>query len=201
MTDYRDLAYLLDGSAQQRRAFHALQWLNVFGILDEYDPVLVGTIPINLDIPGSDLDIICEAHDLSAFADCVRAAFSKHDGFNLRTDAIAGMPTVVARFTYRKFPVEIFGQPRPVEQQHAYRHMLIEARLLALGGEKMRRALRELKRQGVKTEPAFAQYLLLEGDPYLALLELEAFDDDALREFLLVKDAERKAAKKRPPPR
>ena len=41
-------------------------------------------------------------------------------------------------------------------QQRAYRHLLVEYAVLQAGGEAWRRAVRMLKQQGLKTEPAFA---------------------------------------------
>ena len=43
-----------------------------------------------------------------------------------------------------------------------------------------REAIRALKRDGLKTEPAFGQYFGIMGDPYAALLDLAALDDETL---------------------
>lgn len=87
----------------------------------------------------------------------------------------------MASFNYGEFTVEIFGQPRPVVKQNAYHHMIVEARLLAIGGEQARREIRRLKASGLKTEPAFARYFDLEGDPYEVLLQLASLSEDKLR--------------------
>jgi hypothetical protein len=58
-TDWKDVTYLLHGTVTQRAAYAALAALQVFSLLQDFDPVLVGTIPLNIDIPGSDLDIVC----------------------------------------------------------------------------------------------------------------------------------------------
>lgn len=41
---------------------------------------------------------------------------------------------VVASFTAEGWVIEVFGQARPVSEQQGWRHLLIERRLLALGG-------------------------------------------------------------------
>ena len=50
--------------------------------------------------------------------------------------------------------------------------MVVEARLLELGGDPARQAIRRLKQSGLKTEPAFARYFQLEGDAYQVDLRL-----------------------------
>ena len=42
----------------------------------------------------------------------------------------------------------------------------------------------ERRRRGAKTEPAFADSLYLEGDPYAALLEIHSRDDVQLGQLL-----------------
>ena len=178
--DWRDLTYLLRGTATQYAAYQALEALRVFPLLRAFDPVLVGTIPLDIDIPGSDLDIVCYAEEGDAFAQCLHDAFGHCVGFTLQRDLLNGLPTVIAQFTSHGFPVEIFGQPLPVTAQAAFRHLLVEERLLRHGGEEVRRKIRHLKGQGLKTEPAFAAVFALAGDPYDTLLGLAELCEEEL---------------------
>jgi hypothetical protein len=55
--------------------------------------------------------------------------------------------------------------------------MIVEARLLAIFGPDFQSGIVALKERGIKTEPAFALALGLDGDPYRAVLELEEHTD------------------------
>jgi hypothetical protein len=68
-----------------------------------------------------------------------------------------------------------------VAQQHGYRHMVVEARLLAASGPRLKERVIQEKTLGLKTEPAFAKLLALPGDAYQALLALETADAQQLR--------------------
>ena len=46
-----------------------------------YDPLLAGTIPIGIDIEGSDLDILCCYEDKASFIKDVIEQFGQEDGF------------------------------------------------------------------------------------------------------------------------
>lgn len=173
---------------QQHRAQNALASLGIFEILRVYHPVLTGTIPLAIDIPSSDLDIICKVYDLDEFQRAVRAAFGQHAGFRITRESVRDIPSIVANFDYDGFPIEIFGQPKPVMEQNAYRHMLVQERLLAIGGEQARVAIRALKLDGIKTEPAFARYFNLVGDPYDVLLQLSFLSEDELRKTIFGAD-------------
>jgi hypothetical protein len=177
---WQDLSYLLGGNPRQRAAYHTLQELWIIQVLGQFNPTLVGTLPIGIDIPGSDLDIICEATDLDSFSMMVRMEFSRQKDFNLKFKTINDLPSTVATFHYKDLPIQIFAQPIPVEQQNAFRHMLVEARLLEIGGPKAIQEIRQLKLYGLKTEPAFARYFHLTGDPYARLLELSLLNNEEL---------------------
>ena len=173
------------GNPRQRVAYQTLYNLRIMEILDEYSPILVGTIPIEIDVENSDLDIICTAQDLQVFEAVVQKQFGNQPDFQLKYKIIREEPTFIANFNHNNFEIELFAQNVPTIQQNAYIHMIIEHRLLKLGGEALRKTIRQLKQDGIKTEPAFTQFLGLEGDPYLALLDIVSWDNDALQNLLL----------------
>ena len=157
------------GNARQRAAWLALR--SVGGRLQEFDPVLAGTIPLDADIEGSDVDLICCAEDLAPFEG--RAAqFDDERGFSSWRGEVAGEPTCIVRFERGGFPIELFAQAVPCDRQAAVRHLRTEHALLERHGEPLRALVRRLKRSGLSTEQAFCRALALEGDPYVVLLEL-----------------------------
>lgn len=160
----------------------AITLSGVMPMLAGFDPHIVGTPPLGIDLPDSDIAIVCEVHDLGGFSQLLDEAFEQMPVFSLRRRA--DLNAVVCGFTAHGWAFEIFGQTMPVARQHGWRHFLIEQRLLAMGGETLREAVMALRRTGLKTEPAFARLLGLDGDPYVALLRLEGQDDAALRALL-----------------
>jgi hypothetical protein len=157
--------------------------LDASGLLDHlrvFDPVLVGTVPLDIDIAGSDLDILCHAPRRDELAAVLIQTYANLPGFTLSRDRSGNCEAIIARFQALSVPIEIFATARPVEEQEGFRHLNVEYRLLQFGGAVLREQVRQLKRAGMRTEPAFARLLELPGDPYEALLGLEDLPDDAL---------------------
>ena len=174
--NWRDYSYLPFGTDRQRHAYALLEALALLDTLRPFDPALVSTTCLNLDVQGSDLDVICEVRSPSAFEKIVREAYAEYSRFHVdkRED-----DTRVARFDTPAFPVEIFAAPQPVERQYAWRHLGVMKRLLRLAPS-LRPRVRDLKREGFATEAAFAALLDLPGNPYDALLTLEGKTNDQL---------------------
>jgi hypothetical protein len=168
---FRTIAYLQAGSNVQRRSFAAIDRLGILQDLQAYSPLLCGTIPLGIDIPGSDLDIVLEVHDLVAFQKQLQLLYSHLPGFRLASLLVTGVPTVTCNFQFSGFDFELFAQPQPAEQQNAYLHLLVEHHLLTAYPQ-VRAEIIRLKRSGLKTEPAFARVFGLSGDPYEQLLRL-----------------------------
>jgi hypothetical protein len=177
--NWRDISYLAHGTPRQREAFSCLTEMKVFDVLHEFDPILVSTVCLDIDVPSSDLDIICEVRDADRFEVVVTERFGQFRGFRVNRSETDPTAIVCQLFT-DAFEIELFGQPVPTEQQNAYRHLVQINRVISLGGPKAREAVRALKSGGIKTEPAVAQLLQLEGDPYRAVLNLERESDETI---------------------
>lgn len=169
--NFKSLDYLLHGNDRQRLAFEEMNKLQIFKTLQPFDPVLTGTLPIGIDIPSSDLDIICECVDHNAFAEVLVHEFGSLHNFKISTAYANKLKATICEFEFGSFVFEIFGQNLPTEEQNAYRHMIKEHTILLEKGEEFRKQIIALKLRGIKTEPAFADLLGLEGDPYKAILD------------------------------
>lgn len=171
--NFRNIEYLKYGNKRQKLAFDDIKKHKIFEILERYNPILTGTIPIGIDLPESDLDIICECKNHSEFKAHLSREFSKKRDFKVYSKEQCGVESTIAEFKTDSFLFEIFGQNIPTEKQNAYRHMLIENRILNEKGIDFKQKIKKLKSDGLKTEPAFAELLGLKGDPYTELLKLE----------------------------
>lgn len=152
----------------------------LFRDLAPFQPTLVGTYPLGLQVEGSDFDILCTCAELDGFERTLRALLSALGVAQPRFERLA-LPAVVAAFELGGVAIEIFAQPLPIDAQSGFRHLVIEGELLALGGAALHARIHHLKRRGLKTEPAFAHALGLAGDPYAALRALETWSRERLR--------------------
>jgi hypothetical protein len=176
--DFEDISYLMKGNQRQKAAYDVLVENFIFEQLLEFDPILVGTIPLGIDIETSDLDIVCCYSDHDRFFRGITYCFENFDHFQIRDDETKG--NIVVRFTIDNFDIEIFADKIPTREQAGYRHMIVEFQILLRFGEDFRKKIIELKNEGLKTEPAFATLLGLKGDPYEALLKYN-INESAIR--------------------
>lgn len=174
LPDFEDITYLKRGSLIQQKGYNILNHSKILYHLHSYRPVLTGTLPLDIFLEGkSDLDIICQAHELRSVEKILLKQYAMHEAFLMQQNFFKEIETLLCRFKYQGFSFEIFCQQTPVEDQYAYRHMIVEYKLLQELGEGFRDQIIKLKQSGMKTEPAFAFALGLKGDPYEALLLLE----------------------------
>lgn len=171
MIDFTTIDYLNKGNKKQRKAYEVFTKYQIFEKLKKFSPILAGTIPIEIDVEESDLDIICEVKNENDFIEFLNQNFKDHNNFSLQKITINNEKSIVLNFMLEGFPIEIFGQNKPAIEQNAYRHMIAEYKILKERGEDFKQKIIELKKKGIKTEPAFGILLGLEK-PYEDLLKL-----------------------------
>jgi len=171
---FSGVARLANASPRGARAAEILDRHRLLDCLAAYQPEIVGTLPLAIDTPESDIDILCNVPDLAAFSEFSDRVLGHFDGYGLHqrpaTSHVAA--AVVVRFECEGLPVEIFATNCPTRSQYGFVHMLVEARILFVMGDEFASQVRALKQDGTKTEPAFARLLGLSGDPYIELAEL-----------------------------
>jgi hypothetical protein len=166
------LEVLSKGDTPQRAAVQAVRRLKLLERLRRFRPLIVGTLPIGVHVAGSDLDVVCTIESSHRFIRLLGNEFGNQPAFALSRTKLLGQDSVVCSFISGTTPVEIVGMPVDSSKQRAYVHLMAEADLLEKGGAQARLAIRKLRRQGLKTEPAFAKHFGLKGDPYIAVARL-----------------------------
>lgn len=149
----------------------------IFERLKDFSPILAGTFPIDIAVESSDLDIILASDNLEMLSEILIFNFANFNQFSLEIKTVKNEKILICRFNLEEFPVEVYAKNQATKDQKAYRHMLIEYQILQKHDDEFRQNIIALKKTGIKTEPAFAQLLQLNGDPYKALLDYQLDKD------------------------
>lgn len=166
--------HALDHIIELERHSAAFGFIPSLQVFSKYFPLIAGTIPLGIDVKGSDLDILMLACDFDELAKDILTDFPEA---KITTSA----NNLTANFIHGYLPVEIFAENTNPLEQKAYRHLRIEGRLLKLLGNDFKKKIIKLKKDGLKTEPAFGKLLNL-SNPYEELLELYWQSDEVLLE-------------------
>ena len=162
------------------KAIKAIDRCQILFQLKEFNPVVVSTILVGLDTNDSDIDIICSYNSQLTFFDELKKTSANHNGICQKRNNY-----VIAQFQYASFMFEIYGSNLKIEEQMAFRHYQIMKRLCRIGGLHFKNAVKAIKKDGIKTEPAIASILRLTGNPYDSVLSLEQLQDTEIEELLL----------------
>jgi hypothetical protein len=171
MIDFTNIKFLQYGSERQIEVYQLLQESKLLILLEPYNPILVGSIPLQLDLPASDVDIICQFKSKNQFMNHISRMFNQEAQFIVKEFFMYGIETVTANFQIKGVEVELFAQEIPTKEQMGYKHLLIEYELLKLYGEPFRKQILELKKNGSTTEEAICKILGIEGNPYISLID------------------------------
>jgi hypothetical protein len=106
-------ASMKKGTDRQQKAYAVIMELDILNDMNTYHPVLCGTLPIGIDITGSDLDIIMEVQELAPFEELIQTLYNKKDGFTIKRKTINGKEVVMANFTFSGFVLSLSCLDKP----------------------------------------------------------------------------------------
>lgn len=164
--------------------FSALKSSRILNYLKPFSPLIAGTLPLNLSVVESDVDIIISGDDLQIMKSQLINKFECYPDFICDEKLVHGERTILASFTFQEIKFEIFGQQTFSLKQKGYLHFLVEERLIKIGGEPFLNKINEARSLGLRTEPAFAKVLQLSGDPYEELLSLNKKSNQELKTLI-----------------
>ncbi len=165
----------------QKRALEGLSKLNLFHDLKEFKPVFAGTIPLDIDIQSSDINIICEVTEFIRYQTRLRECFERQKNFIITETYNAVARNSTCRFDAHTFRVEIHGEKKTIQKQNLFQYLIAEAKLLEIGGDAARAEIRRIKRNGHKTEPAFAEYFKIKGNAFDELVKLSTLSVEEIK--------------------
>ena len=96
MINFKNIDYLKSGNTRQQEAYKELQDLEIFEKLRKYNPILAGTIPIEINLPESDLDIICTCDNHREFSKKLAELFGDLNGFKIHSKLHKGIKSTIA---------------------------------------------------------------------------------------------------------
>lgn len=161
-------------------AAEALAQSRVLEALAPYSPTVVSTIWVGLDLPESDINMVCCFKCRSQFERRLIETLGGLKDFTLSSSKEA----LIARATLGAFPLEIYGSNVAISEQVAFRHYQVMQRLTFLSSADFSNRVRAYKTEGLKTEPAIAAVLNLQGEPFAAVMALECASEAKLVSIL-----------------
>lgn len=167
-----------------QKVFNATRNLMILSHLKEFRPLVAGSVPLGISVGSSDLDILVVSDDLMLISKKLESLYGGCDDFKVFQINKGNIESVVASFVYEGVMFEVFAQSVESVQQRAYLHFQTEERLLKIGGDKFLEKIADLRKSGLKTEPAFGHALKLKEDPYLKLLDMHRWSDRMIIEKL-----------------
>lgn len=170
MEKFKNISYLQKGNPKQKIVYTLLNEYKIIELLKDYKPLVVGTIPIEIDLPESDVDIILETNDFYELEKFLIQNFYHFQNFEIQQRTDENQTILVCNFTIDEIPFEIYAENKPTHLQNGFLHMIKEHEILQKLGKDFQNQIIQLKKEGHKTEPAFAKLLNLPGNPYIELL-------------------------------
>lgn len=165
--------------------FVALKDINIFSEFKGFSPLISGTFPLDIQIENSDIDILMQTGDLPDLQNLLQVKYGHYKHYHSTIVKNPNGKALVVDFEYAGFVFEIYAEDKPTVIQNSNLHFILEERILKLANAEFRNKILELKKSGIKTEPAFAQILKIPGDSYAGMIELHRKSESEIKKYLV----------------
>ncbi|GAA4445375.1 hypothetical protein GCM10023156_04910 [Novipirellula rosea] len=81
--------------------------LDLLERLRPFDPIVIGTPPLGIDVANSDIDIACYCDDLERFTDFATRHFQSQNRFQIRLATFQNLESAVVQFEAFEWDFEI----------------------------------------------------------------------------------------------
>lgn len=176
--NWKNISYLKNGNPRQQKVYQILKETEILERLSDFSPIVVGTIPLAIDIPTSDLDIVCQFDESKE--EIEKILIDYYGDYHRFKITQMGIDAYAYNFWVNDCEIEVYASKVPTERSNSYRHLLIGERLLNLYGDSFKEKVIQLKKEGYQTERAFSKLLNLKGEIYETIFIVEDFTDEEL---------------------
>lgn len=153
--------------------FQAIESSKVLVKLQEFDPLVLGTFPLGLQNAESDIDISVNVNDLKAFQNQMIREFRSYPEFHIWQGDVDSQDACSVSFLHQEKRFEVFAQAKESIMQNSAIHFFAEEKILKYASAKKTELILKLRQAGKKTEPAFAEALMIKDqDAYEVMLKL-----------------------------
>ncbi|WP_413531823.1 DUF4269 domain-containing protein [Empedobacter brevis] len=121
MQNFLTIDYLKNGNEIQQNVFHLLRKHQISEKLNAYKPIVVGTIPIEINTENSDIDLIGECSDFEKAESDLLENFSHYPEFKIEQTTINSETCLICNFKINSFEIEIY-----LENKNRLNKMLID---------------------------------------------------------------------------
>ncbi len=128
--DFKNIRYLKEGNPKQQKVYQLLNDFQIIEKLENYNPLVVGTIPIEIDLDDSDVDIILQTNDCNDLEKFLLDKFSYFRNFKMDRRMSDKQNILVCNFVIDQIPFEVYAENKPTHLQYGFLHMMKEFEIL-----------------------------------------------------------------------
>src|SRR5690606_26901372 len=132
LPNFHNISYLKNGSPVQQNLYQILTSEKVFEKLNAFNPVLIGTFPLDITTPESDVDIACHVVDVESFRKIMFSCFGQREAYCFKGEMVRKKVVRIATFKLEGGPLAVYGENARLPDGGGSKHRLTEVDIMHL---------------------------------------------------------------------